>query len=308
MLPQRNGSFHLLRLAGINVYVHWSWFLMAAYEISSRTDTYSSWLWNVYEYLALFLFVTMHEFGHALACRQTGGQANEIVLWPLGGVAFVAPPQRPGAQLWSIAAGPLVNLVLLPVLWGLFIFLDVNHLQRSMPDTYHFVHALAFINTVLLVFNLLPIYPLDGGQILRSLLWFVLGRARSLMAASIIGFAGVVALGALALFAHAGWYVVLAVFVFMRCWSGLQQARMLSKVASAPRRDGFMCPHCQTAPPVGTFWGCANCRQTFDTFATLAACPNCHAQFGVTSCPECGKASPMGAWTQPPPLPGQIIG
>ena len=68
------------------------------------------------EYLALFLIVLMHEFGHALACRQVGGTANRIVLWPLGGVAYVNPPQRPGATLWSIVAGPLVNVVFLPIL------------------------------------------------------------------------------------------------------------------------------------------------------------------------------------------------
>ena len=68
------------------------------------------------EYLALFVIVLLHEFGHALACRQVGGQADQIVLWPLGGVAYVAPPPRPGATLWSIAAGPLVNVVLVPVL------------------------------------------------------------------------------------------------------------------------------------------------------------------------------------------------
>ena len=53
--------------------------------------------WNALEYLALFLIVMIHEFGHALACRQVGGVANQIVLWPLGGVAYVNPPQRPGA-------------------------------------------------------------------------------------------------------------------------------------------------------------------------------------------------------------------
>jgi Zn-dependent protease len=68
------------------------------------------------EYLALFSIVLMHEFGHALACRQVGGTADQILLWPFGGVAYVNPPQRPGAMLWSIAAGPLVNVALFPLL------------------------------------------------------------------------------------------------------------------------------------------------------------------------------------------------
>jgi Zn-dependent protease len=74
--------------------------------------------WSIAEYLGLFLIVLTHEFGHAMACRQVGGTANRIMLWPLGGVAYVDPPQRPGAMLWSIAAGPLVNVALIPVFYG----------------------------------------------------------------------------------------------------------------------------------------------------------------------------------------------
>src|SRR5436190_20467024 len=106
----RNGSVRLFRFAGIDLFLHWSWFLVAAYEINGRSRTYSSLTWNVLEYVALFLIMMLHEFGHALACRQVGGNANRIVLWPLGGVAYVDPPPRPGATLWSIAAGPLVNV------------------------------------------------------------------------------------------------------------------------------------------------------------------------------------------------------
>src|ERR1700687_2385172 len=115
----QNGTIRLFRLAGIDVFLHWSWFLVAAYEINNRAGTYSSIAWNVLEYLSLFLIVTLHEFGHELACRQGGGIANRIVLWPLGGVAYVDPPPRPGATLWSIAAGPLVNVALVPILTGL---------------------------------------------------------------------------------------------------------------------------------------------------------------------------------------------
>src|SRR5579862_325287 len=103
------GSIHLFKVAGVDLYLHWSWFFVALYEIQSRRGQYSSVTWNVLEYLALFAIVLMHEFGHALACRQVGGTANRILLWPFGGVAYVNPPQRPGATLWSIAAGPLVN-------------------------------------------------------------------------------------------------------------------------------------------------------------------------------------------------------
>ncbi|HWB33276.1 MAG TPA: site-2 protease family protein, partial [Acidobacteriaceae bacterium] len=107
----------LFRVAGIQVYLSWWWFLLAVYEIQSRRGSYSSIGWNVAELLALFGIVLTHEFGHALATRQVGGHADRIMLWPLGGVAYVDPPQRPGATLWAIAAGPLVNVALWPLLY-----------------------------------------------------------------------------------------------------------------------------------------------------------------------------------------------
>ena len=173
--------------------------MVALYEVQ-RANEYRSPVWNVAEYLALFAIVTLHEFGHSLACRQVGGNADRIVLWPLGGVAYVDPPQRPGATLWSIAAGPLVNVALVPCCsaccsLGRSAGPRRDVARRAAPC----LRAVAFINFGLLVFNLLPVYPLDGGQILRSLLWFVLGRARSLTAASVVGFVGVLGLLALAL-------------------------------------------------------------------------------------------------------------
>src|ERR1051326_3682118 len=110
------GTIRLFNFSGIQVYLHFSWFLIAAYEFTQRKGVYASPVWAAAEIIALFAIVLFHEFGHALACRQTGGVANQIVLWPLGGIAFVSPPRRPGAMLWSIAAGPLVNVILLPVL------------------------------------------------------------------------------------------------------------------------------------------------------------------------------------------------
>ena len=96
MQSVRQGSIHLFRLAGVEVSLHWSWFLVAAYQIQGRRAGYSSLVWKIFEYLALFLIVLMHEFGHAMACRQVGGTANHILLWPFGGVAYVNPPSRRG--------------------------------------------------------------------------------------------------------------------------------------------------------------------------------------------------------------------
>ena len=222
------------------MFLHWSWFLVAAYEISDRKGSYSSVTWNIAEYLALFLIVLLHEFGHALACRQVGGTANQIMLWPLGGVAYVDPPPRPGATLWSIAAGPLVNVALLPILYGLGMLSRSSALgwAATMPDAHAFLRAIFFINLSLLVFNILPIYPLDGGQILRSLLWFVVGRARSLMAAAIIGFLGAAGFVVLAAWMHSIWFGAIAAFMLMNCWTGMEAIASLvaSGKAAAPRR------------------------------------------------------------------------
>jgi Zn-dependent protease len=296
MPSARQGSIRLFRLFGIDVFLHWSWFLVAAYEIQTRKGSYSSVTWNVLEYLALFLIVTTHEFGHALACRQVGGRADQIVLWPLGGVAYVDPPPRPGATLWSIAAGPLVNVALIPILWIAVTMSRSAGMAATAPDVFHLLQSVFWINVGLLVFNILPIYPLDGGQILRSLLWFVMGRARSLMVATILGLIGVVGFIGLAIWQQSVWYGALAVFMLLNCWGGLQHARALLKLAKLPRRDGFSCPTCNTAPPVGEFWKCGKCGQAFDTFQTHAACPHCGAQYAKTKCLDCGRLHPMNDW------------
>jgi Zn-dependent protease len=296
----KSGAIHLFRLAGVDVFLHWSWFVVALYEIQTRNGRYSTVTWSVLEYLALFLIVLTHEFGHSMACRQVGGTANRIVLWPLGGVAFVKPPQRPGATLWSIAAGPLVNVALLPILIGVYVMSRSMGWAQTMPDAYRLVRAILFIDVSLLVFNMLPIYPLDGGQILRSVLWFVLGRARSLMVATILGFVGIVAFFGLAVFSHSVWFGALGIFMLLNCWGGLQHARGLLRLAKIPRRQGFACPSCRTAPPLGAYWRCGKCQQPFDTFETRGVCPHCGAQYATTMCLDCQEQRPMNDWVVDP--------
>jgi Zn-dependent protease len=307
-MNSRGGSIHLFRFAGIDLFLHWSWFLVAAYEIRDRARTYSSLTWNVLEYLALFLIVMLHEFGHALACRQVGGVANRIMLWPMGGVAYVNPPARPGATLWSIAAGPLVNVALIPVLYILGTLDRSMGWAQAVPSLHPFLRSVAYINLGLLIFNLLPVYPLDGGQILRSLLWFVIGRARSLMATTILGFAGAAGFIVLAVRTRSVWFAALSVFLFMYCFRGFKVARVLYQLAKAPRNEGFHCPSCKAAPPTGSFWACSNCKRQFDTFQMQAICPYCAKQFAETSCTECGRKHPISEWMTTTPAPMGMVG
>src|SRR5215469_471852 len=150
-MPTRQGSFHLFRIFGIDVYVNYMWFLAVAYFVSQRGG-YSSIIWSIGECLSMFLIVLIHEFGHAFACRSVGGQANLIILWLFGGVAYVNPPQRPGAQLWSIAAGPLVNVLLVPILTGAWFLASKAGWDETAPETLKFLFHVQLINIFLLIF------------------------------------------------------------------------------------------------------------------------------------------------------------
>jgi Zn-dependent protease len=230
------GAFRLFKFSGIQVYLHFSWFIVAIYEFTQRIAAYERPIWSACEYLALFAIVLLHEFGHALACRQTGGSADHIVLWPLGGIAFVNPPRRPGAVLWSIAAGPLVNVALVPLLFVVLALVQPSAGQE-IPDSYRWLVNVWRINLGLLIFNILPVYPLDGGQILQALLWFPLGEIRSLQIASVIGVIGSVALAGLALLLGLNvlWTAIMAFFLLSRAIAGWQYAKAMVAEEAARR-------------------------------------------------------------------------
>jgi Zn-dependent protease len=237
------GALPIFRLAGIRVYLHFTWFIVAALEVTRFAHRYHNPIWAALEYCALFAVVLLHEFGHAFACRQTGGQADTIVLWPLGGIAFVKPPPRPGAYLWSIAAGPLVNVVLFP-LFTFFAFVLIQLQAKTVHrDFYQFVLTVWFMNGALLFFNLIPVYPLDGGQILRGLLWLKVGPIRSLKAASIIGFGGAILFALWAVASRSIWLGILAFFIFAQAQVGWRAARNLAlESEEAARREAALSP------------------------------------------------------------------
>jgi Zn-dependent protease len=325
-MPTRS-AVRLFQFSGITVFLHWSWLLVALYEISAGAGRYSTPVWNVVEYLGLFVIITLHEFGHALACRSVGGRANEILLWPLGGVAFVDPPTRPGATLWSIVAGPLVNVALLPALGSLALLVSYS----LSPDVHVLLRSLMMINIGLLAFNLIPVYPLDGGQILGSLLWFLIGRARSIVVSAVVGLVGVAGIALLALRSFSPWLLLIAWFVGQRCLYSLRLAKSLKQLAAAATRREFACPSCRAHPPIGPFWTCGACSATFDVFdpragATPASsedavttlslssaavlpsaadlppgqCPMCHTQSLVIKCVDCNSHTSLADWSVSP--------
>lgn len=180
----------------------------------------------------LFGIILAHEFGHCLACRRAGGEADEILMWPLGGLAFCRPPHSWGAHLLTAVGGPLVNLLILLLLvptigfatglwWGVAIpnpfhpFGGLIDLPSRLLMALYMVNALSLI---LLLFNLLPIFPLDGGRIVQALLWPKIGYARSMRVAVWTGYFGALALGIVGLVVENTMLVVIAVFGGITCY------------------------------------------------------------------------------------------
>ncbi len=232
------GTWPLFTVRGIRVFLHWSWILVAVYHINKGKGMYPHIGWDIAEYVTLFGIVLLHEFGHAFATRQVGGTANQILLWPFGGIAYVQTPPRPRAYLWAIAAGPLVNAVLWPLLYVLSKYLWSGVTDQYLEEggdplrlyTALFVQTIHWINTALLIFNLLPIFPMDGGQILRGLLWLKLGPLKSL---SIAAWTGLIIGGALLVYVLVAyqsiWMALVLGLMLSQSWRTIQQVRMIQK-------------------------------------------------------------------------------
>jgi Zn-dependent protease len=136
--------------------------------------------------LWLLLSVLLHELGHCVACRRMGGHADEILLWPLGGLAGCRPPHDWASHFWTAAAGPLVNLGLLLVTATVLLVAGMPLGGTALPHPFdpaigmrnlggslllESVFLLGWINLVLLLLNLVPMLPLDGGRMLQALAW-----------------------------------------------------------------------------------------------------------------------------------------
>ena len=180
----------------------------------------------------LFGIVFVHEIGHCLACRRTGGHADEILMWPLGGLAFCRPRNRWRAHLVTAAGGPAVNVLLLVVLspllwaltgrwWGVAVANPIGLVLPAEVAGSWLLMALFFANAVslvLLLFNLLPVFPLDGGRILQALLWARMGYARSMRNAVRAGYIGAIALGIAGFVLPSVMLVCIALFGGITCW------------------------------------------------------------------------------------------
>jgi stage IV sporulation protein FB len=171
-----NWGLPLGTVFGIKVRLHFLLLIFLAFQLNEflkdAPDPRAGFtMWAIFSVL-LFLIIFLHELGHCFAARRVGGTAEDVLLWPLGGLAFTRYPQTWRNTLIVVAGGPLVNVAIAILAVPIFYLAD-----RSNPDLqynlYYFcVREVLFRwNLIMLLFNLIPLFPLDGGQLFRAGLW-----------------------------------------------------------------------------------------------------------------------------------------
>ncbi len=163
----------MFRVFGIRLALHFSFFLLLAY-VAWEGWVDSRWLgvaWSLAFVMALFTCIVLHELGHSLTARRFGIGVRRILLLPIGGMAeFDSIPRQPRRELLITVAGPAVNFTIVLLLWPL-ITVPARWWTGEIPLTFGgFLWAIWVVNAVMGCFNLLPVFPMDGGRILRSLL------------------------------------------------------------------------------------------------------------------------------------------
>lgn len=226
-------SFKLARIAGIDVFVHWTFLLLVSWIFVSHISqghTTAMAIEGVLFILSLFGCVVLHEFGHALTARRFGVATRDITLLPIGGVARLERmPEEPMQEFWVAIAGPAVNVVIAIVLFGLLAakssLESVSNIQLVGGD---FVGKLLVVNIVLVVFNMLPAFPMDGGRVLRALLARNGDYVRATQTAASVGQVMAIGFGILGFFTN--WFLLfIALFVYI----GAQQEAHLVQVKAA---------------------------------------------------------------------------
>ncbi|HEX2855419.1 MAG TPA: site-2 protease family protein [Opitutaceae bacterium] len=185
-------SINLFRIRGIQLAVHVSFFLLLAYaaNLGWREDGLTGLLWSIATLAACFTCVVLHELGHSFTAMHYGIRVRRILLMPIGGMAELDEmPRQPSRELWITVAGPAVNFVIAGILWALlgvpqgWPFGDFDYPATALG----FAHLLLTWNLLMGVFNLVPVFPMDGGRILRAVLATRLPYLRATFWAASVG-------------------------------------------------------------------------------------------------------------------------
>lgn len=239
-------SFKIGQLFNIPIYLHWSFLLLPLIVIyrSSTLDTINI-IWELGLVFTLFACVLFHELGHALSARRYGVNTLDIILSVIGGVARLTKlPEKPSQELIVAAAGPAVNVVIAVVISLLLLITGNFDLpQVETINSSNFLPLLAIANIGLVVFNLVPAFPMDGGRMLRAGLAMKLSRVKATRIAVIVGQILAVFFAALGVYTGNYTLVFIAVFVFMSAASEYrgvkQEAYFLNHVVGDAMKQQF---------------------------------------------------------------------
>ncbi|NOT37881.1 MAG: site-2 protease family protein, partial [Saprospiraceae bacterium] len=218
-------AFRIGSFANIPVRIHWSFFLLIFYIIGSGLYDKMDWpsiILLVAFTLCLFICVVLHEFGHALTAKKFGVKTADIILLPIGGVArLMNLPQKPSHELWIAIMGPVVNLIIAAIIFvGLFITYGAEMIHLFVVELSprlsvgEFFAMLLQANILLMVFNLVPAFPMDGGRVLRALLAMKTSRLSATLWASRIGQLASIGFVIVGFYFEAWTLMLIGVFIF----------------------------------------------------------------------------------------------
>jgi stage IV sporulation protein FB len=254
------GSIKVGRAFGIDVKVHWTFLLLLAFfgfTAYQNSGSLGSALVTVGVIVALFVCVLLHEYGHSLAAQRLGIEIADITILPIGGLARLKSlPEKPWDEVKIAIAGPLVNVVLAPLFFGVALLLGggltmpPNILEGVQSAAQVFVY-LGFINVALVVFNLIPAFPMDGGRVLRGLLATRLGPVRATDISSAVGQFFAAAFFLIGLLSGNLLLALVAVFIFFGAGGEAQMVRqreqmrglLVSDVMGSRRRTETVTPY-----------------------------------------------------------------
>lgn len=244
------GVLNLGKVAGIKIEVHWTFTLLLIWVVYldiRRGGNLNTALMNVSLILFLFLCVVLHELGHALTARRFNIATKKITLLPIGGVASLEKmPEKPGQELLVALAGPAVNVVialllLLVVPLRTYLSMDAENLEvlLTAPSVNTLLFYLLIANIMLVAFNLIPAFPMDGGRVLRALLAFRMSRTKATEIAATLGQTLAVVFFVLGLFFNP-FLVLIALFIFVGAYGENQMVKQTTLLEGHLVKDAML--------------------------------------------------------------------
>lgn len=231
-------SWKVGEIAGIGVFIHATFLILLAWigwSYWQSEQSIAAVIEGVGFILALFGCVVLHELGHALAARRYGIATRDITLLPIGGVARLERmPEDPKQEIFVAIAGPLVNVVIATAIYaGLFISGNVISSEQMTVAGGSFLIRLMLVNVILVIFNMIPAFPMDGGRVLRAILATRMDYVTATQQAANIGQIIALAFGLLGLFSNP-FLVFIALFVWIGAAAEANMAQVKSAIGGIP--------------------------------------------------------------------------